>query len=230
MPARHIEETYRRPLSDRLLRSVLAFVLPYPNRFRLALLAAKIGSPFRPLVAQLPRVGNRLAAMLDLAPALLPNRTINDRPGTFLADNRAREASALLQGEVAPARAGRVALLRGCAQSVLRPDFNEAAVRLLTRHGVEVVQAKGGGVLRRAHPPYGQVRDLPRPGQAHHRCLDRRDGRRRPRRDHRHGLGLRHDDQGLRLHVPRRPGLCGQGGAGLGPRQGRHRIRRQPRA
>ncbi|GJE17573.1 heterodisulfide reductase-related iron-sulfur binding cluster [Methylobacterium marchantiae] len=141
----HIEETYRRPLSDRLLRSVLAFVLPYPNRFRLALLAAKIGGPFRPLVAQLPRVGNRLAAMLDLAPALLPNRNITDRPGIFPADNRAREASAMLQGEAAPSRASRVALLRGCAQSVLRPDFNEAAIRLLTRHGVEVVQAKGEG-------------------------------------------------------------------------------------
>jgi glycolate oxidase iron-sulfur subunit len=141
----HIEETYSRPLSDRLLRSVLAFILPYPNRFRLALLGAKIGAPFRPLVARLPRVGNRLAAMLDLAPAQLPNRIPSDRPGTFPADNRAREASAAFQGEPAPSKVGRVALLRGCAQSVLRPDFNEAAIRLLTRHGVEVVQAKGEG-------------------------------------------------------------------------------------
>src|ERR1044072_3544519 len=60
----HIEETYRRPLSDGLLRSFLAFILPSPNRFRLALLGAKIGAPSRPLVARLPRVGNRLAAML----------------------------------------------------------------------------------------------------------------------------------------------------------------------
>ncbi|KQO74616.1 MULTISPECIES: heterodisulfide reductase-related iron-sulfur binding cluster [unclassified Methylobacterium] len=141
----YIEETYRRPLSDRLLRSVLAFVLPYPNRFRLALLGAKIGAPFRPLVARLPRVGNRLAAMLDLAPAHLPNRNPTDRPGTFPAETRALEASAALHGYTAPSRRGRVALLRGCAQSVLRPDFNEAAIRLLTRHGVEVVQAAGEG-------------------------------------------------------------------------------------
>jgi glycolate oxidase iron-sulfur subunit len=144
----HIENTYTRPLSDRLLRSVLAFVLPYPNRFRLALLGAKLGGPFRPLVARLPRVGNRLAAMLDLAPAQLPNRNPTDRPGTFAADLAAQEISALIQdGEnAAPVtRRGRVALLRGCAQSVLRPDFNAAAIRLLTRHGVEVVQAKNEG-------------------------------------------------------------------------------------
>ena len=141
----HIEATYRRPLSDRLLRAVLALVLPYPNRFRLALLGAKLGVPFRPLVARLPRVGNRLAAMLDLAPAQLPNRNPTDRPGTFPPETRALAASAALHGETAPARTGRVALLRGCAQSVLRPDFNEAAIRLLTRHGVEVVQAKGEG-------------------------------------------------------------------------------------
>ncbi|GEO99777.1 heterodisulfide reductase-related iron-sulfur binding cluster [Methylobacterium haplocladii] len=144
----HIEKTYRRPLSDRLLRAVLAFVLPYPNRFRLALLGAKLGSPFRPLVARLPRVGNRLAAMLDLAPAQLPNRNPTDRPGTFPADLAAQEISALIQegDDTAPVtRRGRVALLRGCAQSVLRPDFNEAAIRLLTRHGVEVVQAKNEG-------------------------------------------------------------------------------------
>ena len=144
----HIEKTYKRPLSDRLLRTVLALVLPYPNRFRLALLAAKVGAPLRPLVARLPRVGNRLAAMLDLAPAQLPNRNRTDRPGTFPADTSAQEISTLFQtGEdKAPApRRGRVALLRGCAQSVLRPDFNEAAIRLLNRHGVEVVLPKGEG-------------------------------------------------------------------------------------
>jgi glycolate oxidase iron-sulfur subunit len=140
----HIEETYRRPLSDRLLRSVLSLILPYPNRFRLALLASKVGRPFRPIVARLPRVGNRLAAMLDLAPAALPGRNPTNRPGTFPVDTRALEASAALQGGPAR-RTGRVALLRGCAQSVLRPDFNEAAIRLLNRHGVEVVQAQGEG-------------------------------------------------------------------------------------
>jgi glycolate oxidase iron-sulfur subunit len=126
----HIETTYDRPAGDRLLRAVLAFVLPYPARFRLALRAAKLGQPFRGLVARLPHVGNRLAAMLDLAPAAMPARNPTNRPGRF------------------PPRQGRpakrVALLRGCAQSVLRPDFNEAAIRLLNRHGVEVVQAEEG--------------------------------------------------------------------------------------
>ncbi|WP_375456923.1 4Fe-4S dicluster domain-containing protein, partial [uncultured Methylobacterium sp.] len=79
----HIEQTFSRRLDDRLLRAVLAFVLPYPNRFRLALLGAKLGSPFRGLVARLPRIGNRLAAMLDLAPAALPDRDPTDRPATF---------------------------------------------------------------------------------------------------------------------------------------------------
>ncbi len=68
--------------------------------------------------------------MLDLAPAAMPARNPTNRPGTF----------APKQGR--PEK--RVALLRGCAQSVLRPDFNEAAIRLLNRHGVEVVQAQEG--------------------------------------------------------------------------------------
>ena len=34
-----------------------------------------------------------------------------------------------------------MALLTGCAQQVLAPEINEATVRLLTRHGVEVVVA-----------------------------------------------------------------------------------------
>ena len=45
-------------------------------------------------------------------------------------------------GTVFPAmgeRRGRVALLQGCAQQVLAPRINQAAVNLLTRHGIEVV-------------------------------------------------------------------------------------------
>jgi glycolate oxidase iron-sulfur subunit len=39
----------------------------------------------------------------------------------------------------------RVALLTGCVQQVLEPAINEATVRLLTRHGCEVVVAAGAG-------------------------------------------------------------------------------------
>src|SRR6267154_2247544 len=68
----HIEQTFKRSWSDRLLRNVLAHVLPYPGRFRLALRAAFLGKPITGVLAKLPGVGARLAAMLDLAPAGLP--------------------------------------------------------------------------------------------------------------------------------------------------------------
>jgi glycolate oxidase iron-sulfur subunit len=121
---RHIEQTYRRPLPDRLLRRLLAFVLPFPGRFRLALLGALLA---RPLARWLP---GRLGAMLALAPPRLPAPSPVDRPQTFPAEG---------------ARKARVALLTGCAQQVLAPAINEATVRLLTRHGVEVVVARGAG-------------------------------------------------------------------------------------
>ena len=38
-----------------------------------------------------------------------------------------------------------MALLTGCAQRALNTDINEATIRLLTRHGCEVVIAKGMG-------------------------------------------------------------------------------------
>jgi glycolate oxidase iron-sulfur subunit len=122
----HIEKTYRRPLADRAMRALVAFVLPYPQRFRAALTAARLARPFAGLVAKLP-AGDRLSAMLRLAPKSLPPQTPASRPGVFPA---------------AGPRKQRVALLRGCAQSVLDPGINEAAIRLLTRHGIEVVQAE----------------------------------------------------------------------------------------
>jgi glycolate oxidase iron-sulfur subunit len=126
---KHIEETYRRPLADRLVRWLLATTVPYPQRFRATLGLAKLARPF---VALLPRslFGGRLHAMLAMTPATIPAPSNVDVPQTFPA--------------VGPRR-GRVALLNGCAQTVLAPQINEAAVRLLTRLGVEVVVASGAG-------------------------------------------------------------------------------------
>ena len=122
-----ITETYRRPFLDRTVRATLAAVLPHPGRFRAAIVAAFFARPFAGLVGRLPGMA-RVAAMLRLAPAKLPPRSAVERPGVFPA---------------AGPRKGRVALLRGCAQSVLDPGINEAAIRLLTRNGVEVVLAEG---------------------------------------------------------------------------------------
>jgi len=121
----HIEKTYRRPLMDRLLRAVLARIIPYPGRFRLALLAAKIGRPFAGLVPDA-----RLRAMLAMAPKRVPPVSRNDDPQVFPA-----------LGE----RRMRVALMTGCAQKALNTDINDATIRLLRRLGCEVVVAEGAG-------------------------------------------------------------------------------------
>jgi len=126
----YIEATYHRPWHDRLLRGLLARILPYPNRFRVAMGAAILAKPFRKLIGALPVVGTRLEAMIDLAPARVPARSPLDQPGTFKAEGERR---------------GRVAILSGCAQPVLKPGFNEAAIRLLNRHGIDVVQPEGEG-------------------------------------------------------------------------------------
>ncbi|QRG08110.1 glycolate oxidase subunit GlcF [Xanthobacter dioxanivorans] len=125
----HIEKTYSRPAADRLIRTLLAKVLPYPDRFRLALMGALAGKPFAGLLAKVPAL-KPLAAMLRLSPGMPHGRSAADAPGVHKA-----------QG----ARRARVALLRGCAQPVLDPGIDAAAIRLLTRLGVEVVRVKGEG-------------------------------------------------------------------------------------
>lgn len=121
----YIEQTYRRPFMDRALRWVLVRILPYPTRFRVALLGAKIGRPFRRLMPDA-----RLRAMLDMAPKTIPPVSRNDDPQVFPA-----------RGE----RRMRVALMTGCAQRALNTDINDATIRLLTRFGCEVVVAEGAG-------------------------------------------------------------------------------------
>lgn len=135
----HIEKTYRREPFDRALRAVLARLLPYPRRFRLALIAGSVARPFRHLLPA------RLRAMLALLPPSLPSPSPHGRR-VYSPEGR---------------RKGRVALLAGCAQCVLAPEINEATVRLLTRHGVEVVIADGGGCCG------GLVHHMGRVAQAH---------------------------------------------------------------
>ncbi|TYC51554.1 glycolate oxidase subunit GlcF [Rhodobacterales bacterium] len=125
----HIEKTYRRPFSDRVLRGILAAVLPYPRRFRLALFGAFFG---RPLAGAFKMIGGPLAklgAMLELAPARAPGRGDHEGPGVFVPET--------------PSRKGRVALLSGCAQPVLNPGINDATIRLLRRAGYEIVLPEG---------------------------------------------------------------------------------------
>ncbi len=122
----HIEKTYRRPMIERLVRAVLANLLPYPQRFRLALAAALAGKPFALLAEAIGLT--QVATMLRLAPPHWPDRPL--APTTFKA--------------VGP-KQGRVALLAGCVNDVLAPQINASAVRLLTRLGIEVVLAEGAG-------------------------------------------------------------------------------------
>ena len=121
----YIEQKYKRPLTDRMLRWVLARILPYPMRFRVALLGAKIGRPFARFMPDA-----RLRAMLEMAPKVIPPVSRNDDPQTFAPE---------------VPRKKRVALMTGCAQKALNTDINDATIRLLTRLGCEVVVAEGAG-------------------------------------------------------------------------------------
>lgn len=148
----HIEATWKRPLADRMMRSLIASVLPYRNRFRLALKASALARPFARMISFLPGVGPRLSAMLALAPTRVPEEGPQG-PHVIPAEG---------------GRRGRVALLGGCAQPVLDPGINAATIRLLTRNGIEVVLANEGccGAL---------VHHMGREAQAHalaHQAID----------------------------------------------------------
>ncbi len=138
----HIEATYRRPWHERVVRAVLARVLPYPRRLYRAL---RLGRAARPLAKLLSAVGPRaLDAMLALLPERAPARPSDGRRRVFAARGR---------------RQGRVALLTGCVNSVLAPSINEAAIRVLNRHGIEVVVPAGEGCCGALVHHLGRVGD-----------------------------------------------------------------------
>ena len=119
----YINDRYARPWRERAYRSLLALVLPNPRLFRLALRLAPLARPLLPVLGRANAL-RPLAAMLALAP-----RKLGRRPSE--------------QSIPVPSARGRVALLKGCAEPVLRPEFREAATRLLNRCGYEVTFASG---------------------------------------------------------------------------------------
>jgi len=123
-----INETYERRRGNRLARWLIRQTVPHVGRFRWALRGARFG---RALTTPLERWGfKEVAAMLRLAPLGLMPRAEHAFPGVFPAVG---------------GRKRRVILLGGCAQKVLRPDINDATIRLLTRIGIEVVVPEGEG-------------------------------------------------------------------------------------
>jgi len=119
-----IEKNYQRQLFDRLLRGMLALILPYPDRFRIAMRGAQL---VKPLAFALPR---RIRGMVELVPIKLLPPSPNDEPQVFSAMGECKS---------------RVVLMTGCAQKVLNTDINDATIRILRRHGCEVVVAPDAG-------------------------------------------------------------------------------------
>lgn len=122
----YIEERYDRPWHERLARGLLARTLPHPRRMRAALTLARWTRWLGPALDRIPHA-RPLAAMLRLAPARLPAPASTKAAGA--------------QGK----RRGRVVVLQGCADSVLRPEIRAATVAILTRAGFDVDFAQGEG-------------------------------------------------------------------------------------
>lgn len=116
------ESTRKRTLADRFRRALAQWTLPYPTRFRMAAVTGRWVKPLSPMMPKSIRV------MLDLLPETLPPRQpLRD---VYPAIGQQR---------------GRVALLAGCAQTVLDPDINSATIDVLNRNGIEVVVPKSQG-------------------------------------------------------------------------------------
>jgi glycolate oxidase iron-sulfur subunit len=121
-----IEQRGHRPSSQRWLRWFLAKALPNPKRFRSMLLLGWFLKPCRNLFVKFGF--HRTVAALDLVPPGAPQLKVASKP----------------KSEITPdaPKAKRVALMLGCVQQVLAPSISLAAIRLLRRHGIDVVVIK----------------------------------------------------------------------------------------
>tara|TARA_B110000902_G_C14227733_1_gene557665 strand:- start:34 stop:1329 length:1296 start_codon:yes stop_codon:yes gene_type:complete len=115
---KHVEKTYKRPLLERLIRSALSFALPNPRIFMILAFTTKAIKPFSFL---LPKF---IKNSLKLMPNKIPAKKI-----------KTQKVYPVLEKKTI----ARVALLTGCVQRVISPEINESTIRILNRHGVEVI-------------------------------------------------------------------------------------------
>ena len=121
----HIETHYRRPLLERFLRWAIPHVMTRPRHLGGALALGRLARPLEPIFEALKLAP--LAALLPLVPKAAPAAKPR---GSYPAEGAAR---------------GRVALLQGCVEPAMAPSIRDAAIRLITRAGFEVVLAEGEG-------------------------------------------------------------------------------------
>ena len=119
----HIEKTYKRNLSDRLIRNLLSKILPKSIYFRIIALLVRFLKPFKYFFPK------KIRTMISFMPIKFPKTTL-PRMKIYFAKNKKKPVA-------------RVALLTGCVQKVISPQINEATIRLLNRHNIEVVVSKG---------------------------------------------------------------------------------------
>ena len=114
----HLEKTYKRPILERLFRSLLSLTLPNPKTFKTLSILVNV---VRPISFIFPKF---IKNSMKLMPSVFPKKTLKTQ----------RIYSAEKNKPVA-----RVALLTGCVQRVISPEINESTIRLLNRHDVEVI-------------------------------------------------------------------------------------------
>ena len=119
----HIEKTFKRPFGDRFIRNFLSQIMPHPLRFRVVGLITLI---VKPISFIFPK---KIREMIKFMPKNFPNKNL-PKLKVYPAEKRKKPVA-------------RVALLTGCVQQVISPQINEATIRLLNRHGIEVIIPKG---------------------------------------------------------------------------------------
>jgi len=117
----HIQEHYKRPLGDRLLRWTIATVMTRPALVRIGLLLARIGAP----VARI--MPGKLGAMARIG---LSARPQGPEPTHFPKPAVVKQ---------------RIAIMPGCVQGALSPQIDSAVGRVLARRGIELVALEGAG-------------------------------------------------------------------------------------